>query len=255
MTASIEITLVVVASAALGSFANTVLSYYLGTSKLDVLRSACRCGVRTLAVSENIPVASYIARRGRCRECSVRIPVRYVLIELLTILLGLSMFFRYSVSAEMAYNFIFLYVLMLICFIDYKKYMIPNLLVAILGATAVVYFIQYSPEVLYKNLIGGAGIGVLLLAINFTYNALRKTDGIGYGDIKLLIVLSLFYGLFFAIASLWIASLIVTAVFAIQRVTHKKIHARMKIPLGSYLCAAVALMMLAGGYVPIPFYY
>src|ERR1700744_5340179 len=70
------------AGLAFGSFLNVCLTRCPAGESIAKPRSHCRnCG-RTLAWWENIPLASWLALRGRCRTCGAWIGVRYPLVEL-----------------------------------------------------------------------------------------------------------------------------------------------------------------------------
>lgn len=58
-------------------------------------RSRCVCGQRIRAV-DNVPVVSYLMRRGRARCCGARIPAWYVLVELIGVGLGVAIFLLLS---------------------------------------------------------------------------------------------------------------------------------------------------------------
>src|SRR5207247_3519831 len=70
--------------AIVGSFLNVCIYRLPLRQSIVRPRSACtRCG-RPLAWFENIPIASYIVLRGRCRTCGDRISLRYPIIEAIT---------------------------------------------------------------------------------------------------------------------------------------------------------------------------
>lgn len=85
--------------AAIGSFAN-VLIYRLPRG--PVFRPAwsfCPCCERRILFRDNIPLYSFLARRGRCRHCGEPIALRYPLIEAVTILAFLLVFDALFVAA------------------------------------------------------------------------------------------------------------------------------------------------------------
>src|SRR5687768_17048038 len=93
MTAA-ELVLLGLCGAAFGSFVN-VLAYRLPRRE-SIVKPRSRCPVcgTTIRSYDNIPIFSWLLLRGRCRECDVRIPVRYPLVELVTatlfVLLGVK---------------------------------------------------------------------------------------------------------------------------------------------------------------------
>lgn len=66
---------------AFGSFLNVCLSRWPEGESVVKPRSHCRNCERTLAWSENIPLLSWLALRGRCRTCGAKISWRYPLVE------------------------------------------------------------------------------------------------------------------------------------------------------------------------------
>lgn len=67
---------------------------HFDTFNLALPRSACPCCDHQISAIENIPLLSYLALRGRCRGCNIRISMRYPFVELLTCALsGASIWF------------------------------------------------------------------------------------------------------------------------------------------------------------------
>jgi leader peptidase (prepilin peptidase)/N-methyltransferase len=68
--------------ASLGSF-GTVLAHRLPRGESIVHpRSHCPSCNATLGVRDLVPIFSYLAFRGRCRRCGIKIGIQYLLIEL-----------------------------------------------------------------------------------------------------------------------------------------------------------------------------
>lgn len=238
---------VILAAAVVGSFGNNVISYYIKGKGFDIARSRCGCDVRVLDVHENIPLVSYLIQKGRCKICKDNLQPRYLVVEAATVVLALSLYFRYSISVEFIYHFGFLYILLLVCFIDYRKYIIPNLFIVILGVITVFYHIHFSQELLYTNIVAAVIIAIFFVGLNIFYNKVKRIEAIGYGDIKLLIFLTLFYGVVFTVVSLWIASVIVIALVSAKYMVKMDVNMKTKIPLGAYLSVVVIFVNLVYG--------
>ncbi len=139
--------------------------------------SECQTALKTLDL---VPVASYLALRGRCRYCSARIPLRSPLVEATTAVIFALIWAGYGPSYEayalMGYAAFFLAILV----IDVEHEIIPNVLVFPGFAVALVVA-SFWPELgLARAAIGaGAGFGILL--------AMYLIPGavIGEGDVKL----------------------------------------------------------------------
>ena len=175
-----------------GSFANVVI-YRLPRGKSFVKpRSACvSCGKRLTAL-ELIPVFSWVVQWGRCRGCDVKISVRYPLVELLCggLFAGAVWHSPTLLAIPLA---ILGFVLVCVSFIDYDTQEIPNGLVALGAAAAIVWVALGGIE--WLSAVLGVTAGALpLLIIDRIVILLVKKDGFGYGDVKLMAVVGAFLG-------------------------------------------------------------
>jgi leader peptidase (prepilin peptidase)/N-methyltransferase len=80
----VEVAAVGVIGLAIGSFL-TVVAHRVPVG-LSIVAPGSHCPTCTSAIRpvDNVPVVSYLLRRGRCRSCAARIPLRYPLTELAT---------------------------------------------------------------------------------------------------------------------------------------------------------------------------
>src|SRR3954468_655203 len=111
---------------AVGSFLNVVI--YRVPRKESVVRPRSRCpGCGTqLADRDNIPVASWVLLRGRCRTCGEAISGRYPLVELGTAALFVAAALRFGLDWVLPAYLLFFAALVAITFIDLELYIIPN---------------------------------------------------------------------------------------------------------------------------------
>ena len=161
---------------------------------LFVPRSACPgCG-RRLRALENVPLASWLALRGKCSACGMRISARYPVVELLAGLgaAGSASHFGFGVAAFAAA--LFIWCTIALAFIDQATGYLPDVitlpllwlgLLVNLGAT----FVPLKEAVL------GAATGYLALwAVYWLYKLVRGAEGMGYGDFKLNAAVGAFLG-------------------------------------------------------------
>src|SRR5438094_2219268 len=84
-----------VVGAIVGSFLNVcIYRMPLGISVNKPRRSFCPKCKYQIPWYSNLPLITWVAQRGKCRNCGAPISVRYVLVELLTALLFLAVWLR-----------------------------------------------------------------------------------------------------------------------------------------------------------------
>ena len=146
------------------------------------------CG-RRLAPFDLIPLLSYLLLRGRCRYCGAPIPRRVLLVESVTGLLFVLLWYRYGLSLWLLLATLYTCFFIVIFFIDLEHQLVlnrviyPAIVVALLA-------IPLTPNHDAAELLGGGAIGFgLLFLIAFIYPA-----GMGMGDVKLATFIGLVVG-------------------------------------------------------------
>ena len=79
-----------------------------------------------LSLLDNIPIFSYLFLRGRCRYCQSKIPLRVLLVELLTAVVFLIAYWRFGLSIQFALAVFWSCVFIIIIFMDYEHKLILN---------------------------------------------------------------------------------------------------------------------------------
>jgi leader peptidase (prepilin peptidase)/N-methyltransferase len=264
---------------AFGSFLNVCLSRWPQGESIVTPRSHCRqCG-RTLAWWENVPLVSWLALRGRCRTCGAWIGWRYVVVEAAVGGLWAIEAWRSlpsTVSATLptsvvvygasigAFTMLFFWLLVALAMLDAEHYWLPNWLTLpgmVLGFLFVVakeaLFVAspfhdtvYGSE--FKMMATEAGqaalscviavvaAAVLILLIRWLYWLIRRREGLGLGDAKLMALLAAWLGfqgalLAFAVGVL-LGALVALFVLFIPRRPSDEPWALLKLPLGTFLC-------------------
>lgn len=208
--------------AVLGSFLG-VVSYRLHTGRSLDGNSHCESCMYRLRWYELVPVISYLALRGRCRMCGAYIPMRHVLIELLTA----SLFVVVGLTVPLTMPFVLLLgllivaVLVVILVYDLRHMIIPDELVIILSVLAIAMLIVTStPIALLTHVIDGA-LGAVAASGFFLFLwFVTKGRGMGLGDAKLAAPLGLMTGLTGAISlvafAFWIGAILSLTLIAGQ---------------------------------------
>ena len=103
-----------------------------------------------------------------------------------------------------------------------------------------------GPEALiFGRLAAVVGAALILLIVRWTYKALRKRDGVGLGDVKMLAMVAAFLGFWPAVLTLFLGTLL-ASVYGIALMARGKAHSLTKLPLGSFLGVAGLFVALFG---------
>lgn len=221
-------------------------------------RSFCpRCSEQ-LKWYHNIPLFSWIFLGGRCAFCKATIPVRYPLVELLTGFAALLTADMYFVGAEdpgtAIIIFLFCCSLIVISFIDIEYYIIPNkitypgVIIAAVIAAVNQQFSLFGPPVVqgleesFWGLMAGAG---LLFFVAKTYELIRRRQGLGLGDVKLLAFIGMLFGPAASLFTIFLGSMVGGVIGGGQLLLSRQGLSR-PLPFGPYLAIGTALFIFVG---------
>jgi leader peptidase (prepilin peptidase)/N-methyltransferase len=191
-----------VVGAMLGSFLNVCV--HRMPKGLSIVRpgSACpKCGT-PIHWYDNIPVVSWVFLGAKCRTCRAPIHWQYPLVELLTCLLFLAVYWKFGMTLASPVYMALAAALVLVTFIDLADWTIPNEItfpgipIGILcSVIAMLYpesgLLLDEPLMAFAGLVVGGGSLWLLDMISLL---LLKNRGMGFGDVKLLAMLGAFFG-------------------------------------------------------------
>ncbi len=197
---------------------------------------------------DNVPVLSWLVLRGKCRWCAEPISAQYPLAELATALIWAGVVAAYGLSWEAARGGVFLTILFGIAISDARFYIIPDQFSLGGAALGVAMSVLPGGITIDESLIGAAvGFGVLwFVGLAGTWIIRRISPGrleeagvdqaMGGGDIKMLMMVGAFLGVWGVVLTLFIGSLLALIVFGPIASMSKRL-----IPLGVFLAAAAAV--------------
>ena len=136
--------------------------------------------------------------QGKCRKCKKKISIQYPLVELLSVLSFVVVYFFYGITITTLLFIILALTFIIIFFIDLKHYIIPNSLTFPLMVLGFIKSFEPNLNEIFPNyinsLIGGVfGYGIIW-SIIFFYKVLRNKEGMGLGDAKLLAAIGFWFG-------------------------------------------------------------
>lgn len=221
--------------AVIGSFLNVVI-LRLPESETSIAFPASHCPhcKTPLRWFENIPLVSYLVLRGRCCHCRAPISLQYPVVELLTALLAVAVLAAFGVNVTAVGMFVFCAALVTIIWIDIHHQIIPDA-ISLPGILIGFLFSFISAFVSWQDSLIGllAGGGVFYL-ISLGYYLIRKQEGLGGGDIKLLALLGAFLGWQSLLFIIFASSLSGSIVGLIAMRSQKK-GGSTRIPFGPFL--------------------
>jgi leader peptidase (prepilin peptidase) / N-methyltransferase len=172
-----------------GSFLNVVIWRVPRGESIVSPPSHCpNCDARIRA-RDNVPIASWLVLRGRCRDCGAPISVRYPLVEALVAVLFGAITAVNGVHWDLAWQLPLAAVLVAVAAIDLDLHLIPNKIVYPAAAWGVISAALIRLDDLPTLLAWGAGAGLFFLLAALAYPA-----GMGMGDVKLAAVMGLYLG-------------------------------------------------------------
>jgi leader peptidase (prepilin peptidase)/N-methyltransferase len=239
------IVLILVYGLAWGSFLNVVIYRLPEGLSLATPRSFCPQCKRKIPFYDNIPLMSYIILRGKCRKCGARISPTYLLVEILT---PASFLVVYSYAGLNVYFFaacLFTSGLIALGFIDFYHQILPDAVTLPGIVLAVGYSFFRSDLKPVQALIGAAVGGGFLLLVYGLYYLVRRKEGLGLGDVTMMLMIGAFLGWRLVLLTLILASL-VGALVGVAFMLLKKKSLQYALPFGTFLAPAAYAAMLWG---------
>ena len=178
--------IIFILGAYMGSFAYTIILRWPAGKPFLFCWSQCPHCQIDIAGYDNIPLISWLFLKGRCRSCEYKIGCEYFLIEIFMALLFLSLYWHIGLKWILAEYAFLLFGLTAITIIDLKSFLIPDIL-SLTGIVLGLLGAALNPERSFLDSFVGLIVGGgFFWAMASVYYSLRKIEGLGGGDIKLL---------------------------------------------------------------------
>jgi len=244
---TIILVLVVVIGLVFGSFLNVVIFRVPRGMSLVRPPSTCpACGAR-IKPYDNVPVLSWLWLGGKCRHCRGPISTLYPMVEMLTALCFVLVFIRSgrALSLEFLAGCLFASALIALGFIDYFHQVLPDSITMPSLVLALAYSF-FRDDLTFRGALLGAvsGAGFLLLVYG-AYRLIRRKEGLGMGDVTMLLMIGAYLGLARTLLTLLLASF-VGAVFGVFLIARRKKDLQFALPFGTFLAPAAFVSALWG---------
>lgn len=231
--------------------------------------SACpRCGAR-IKPYDNIPVLSYLALRGRCRACHTTISALYPSVEALTGLFFLACYLKFGLTPAAAKWALFSAMMIVLVATDIRERILPDLITfggALLGlaisllipvgdgtalwlARRAFAYPPPGPALSLADALLGAAFGAgLLWLVAEGYFRLRKREGMGLGDVKMMALVGAFLGLKLTFLTMFLGSL-AGSVLGLLFIAFFRKDGNYELPFGVFLAAGALLSVFFGAVI------
>ena len=228
--------LVFVFGAIIGSFLNVVIAR--GGKESVNGRSRCPKCFAPLLWFELIPILSFFFQRGRCRHCRAPISWQYPIVETLTGLLFVLVFWKYSFAATNVFEILlalaFFSLLIVVAVRDFYDQEIPNIVYAAIALAFLSLFFDFS----WSRFLAGP---ILALPFSLLFFG-SKGRLMGFGDAKIALALGWFLGLQGGLVAIllafWIGAFIAVILLLTRR---QKFRMKSSIPFAPFLVSGAIL--------------
>lgn len=190
---------------------------------------------------DNIPVLSFLLLKGRCRNCSKKISLRYPLIELATASGFVGIWFLYLEPVFLIFLILIFSLLVAIFVIDLEQKIVPDELVFAGFVIVIVFWLIVKPSILYIYLFSGFAAALFLLLIHLA----TRGRGMGLGDVKFAVFAGTLLG--WPMMPMWLFIAFLTgAVVGTILVLAKKLSFGKQIAFGPFLVMSLIIVFIWG---------
>ena len=237
--------------AVVGSFLNVVIHRYPREESIVFPASHCpKCNVPIRAY-DNIPILSYLLLLGRCRSCRAPISPRYPVVELANALFYLAIFQRTDVALAFLPLAALASMTIVLIFIDAEIHILPNAITYpgviigfAIGALPAVSSLATSRSLIESA--AGAVIGAgFLLAIALAYKLVRRMEGMGLGDVKMMAMVGAALG-WQGVLEVMLVGSVVGALIGVPIALQTAKKMRYELPFGVFLGYATLIILFFG---------
>jgi leader peptidase (prepilin peptidase) / N-methyltransferase len=236
-----------ITGAAFGSFFNVCIWRLPRKLSLITPRSQCPQCHAYIKSYHNIPIISYILLQGKCKYCGEKMELNYFLVELITPLIWLLLFWRFGNEFNIVFAkyLVFFSFSIIIFFIDLHHQIIPDKLSLPLLIIGLAFALAKSSDINIFPALAGAGAGFLffyLLALAVSHSLNR--EAMGGGDIKFIATIGAFLGVYGVLFTIFIAAAIALSIVIISGKDRSR-----EIPFGPFLITGAFIHTLFGDWL------
>lgn len=234
-----------------GSYLNVLIHRLpLGMSTVTP-RSRCpACGAPIRAL-DNLPLVSFLLLRGRCRACGARISWRYPLLEAATALLFVGCVVAYGLSLQALMAAVFGCLMIALAMVDVDHMILPDritwpgIALGFLFHAALVVTLGLPWRHMLGPLFGALLGGGLPLAIYGVWWLIRREEGLGLGDAKMMALIGTFLE-WKALLVAFFFAVLAGSIVGLALMGRSGEGLRTRLPFGAFLALGGLIALFAG---------
>ena len=251
---------------AIGSFLNVCILRIPERKSIVRPASACPKCAAAIRPYDNIPVVSWLVLGGKCRACKAPISWMYPVVELLTAALFLGCWLAFGLTPLALKWAAFSAIMVILVFTDLRERILPdvvNYTGLAIGLAISIFtppadgtalwlsnkFFAFPPPIPAVSLLDallGAAIGSSLLwIVSEAYFRLRGREGMGLGDVKMMLMAGAFLGAKRTLLTIFVGS-VLGSVLGLAIILAKRKGSDYELPFGTFLGAAAILVVFFG---------
>lgn len=221
-----EYILLAILGSCFGSFLNVLIFRLPLNISIITPRSFCFFCKKQILWYHNIPILSFIFLKAKCSSCKKDIPFTYFFVEIISSLITILLYKKFSFSLPFLLNIILFYLLIVLAFIDIKYKEVPDYLLLIVLVLSF-FASSFSVFEALENAFIFVGAFVLLdFFISFYIQnikakylkdeTLKQQKALGEGDLPIIASIAVLLGVnatFFAIFLACIFAIILLLIY------------------------------------------
>jgi leader peptidase (prepilin peptidase) / N-methyltransferase len=240
--------------AIVGSFLNVVIHRYPREESIVFPPSRCPHCKAPIRPYDNVPILSYLWLRGRCRDCRAPISIRYPLVELANALFYVAVIQRTGLSFLFFPIATIVSMIIVLIYVDAEIQILPDVVtipaIAIGLALSLIPASNLAPYLLlatsWQDSLLGAAVGAgLLTALILGYWLIRRVEGMGWGDVKMMAMIGALLG-FAGVPAVMLLASVAGAMIGVPLALRHEKGMQVALPFGVFLGFATIAVLFFG---------
>jgi leader peptidase (prepilin peptidase)/N-methyltransferase len=199
----------------IGSFLNVCITRIPDEVSIVSPGSRCPRCLTPIKPYDNVPVFAWLWLKGKCRNCGLPISPMYPLVELATGLLFVGCFLEFGITQATIKWLFFICLIIILTVTDLRVRLLPDVITlpgfaagvlfsafvppndGVVPGLSLILFHKLPPERILgviEALLGAAFASLLLWGAAVLYKLVRKREGMGLGDVKMMLMVGAFLG-------------------------------------------------------------